>query len=369
MDVLAGDGVEILDVEQVVLHGRLELGLLIEVPEGRSTVKELLFFGWQRGVHLDFEVVDGSPQRRGAESVVTVIGTAVEPAGFGAVARAIADGGGNIDRIAQIATYPVISYELAVSGGDTEAMRRGLGAASKEHQIDLAIQPEGLFRRAKRLVVMDVDSTLIQGEVIELLASQIGVGAEVARLTAEAMSGDHDFETSLRERVALLAGATEGDLERVRGQIQLTPGARTFVRTLHRLGMKVAVVSGGFSVFTDRLKTDLGLEHAVANRLEVVDGVVTGRLEGPVVDRAGKARVLREIAESEGIPLAQTVAVGDGANDIDMLSVAGLGIAFNAKPVVSEAADTSLSVPYLDAILFLLGIRRHDVETADLISP
>ncbi|MDH5292509.1 MAG: phosphoserine phosphatase SerB, partial [Acidimicrobiia bacterium] len=148
-----------------------------------------------------------------------------------------------------------------------------------------------------------------------------------------------------------------------------TPGARTFVRTLHRLGMKVAVVSGGFSVFTDRLKTDLGLEHAVANRLEVVDGVVTGRLEGPVVDRAGKARVLREIAESEGIPLAQTVAVGDGANDIDMLSVAGLGIAFNAKPVVSEAADTSLSVPYLDAILFLLGIRRHDVETADLISP
>jgi phosphoserine phosphatase len=281
------------------------------------------------------------------------------------VARSIADGGGNIDRIARIAKYPVTAYELTVSGGDLELIRRELGAAAKSHQIDLAVQAEGLFRRAKRLVVLDVDSTLIQDEAIELLSDHAGRREQVADITRRAMAGELDFEQSLRERVRLLKGTPSDVLDEVAASLRLTPGARTFIRTLRRLGMKIAVVSGGFTVFTDYLRSELALDHAVANALEIVDGVLTGELVGRVVDRAGKAQVLREIAEAEGIPLAQTVAVGDGANDLDMLTTAGLGIAFNAKPVVTEAADTAVSVPYLDAILFFLGIRRDDVEAAD----
>jgi phosphoserine phosphatase len=179
------------------------------------------------------------------------------------------------------------------------------------------------------------------------------------------MAGELDFAASLCERVALLEGLDQDALDRVRGRMRLTPGARTFVRTLKRLGFKVAIVSGGFTAFTDHLRDELGLDHAVANELEVVDGRLTGRTVGPTVDRERKAEVLRELAAAEGLDLAQCVAVGDGANDLAMLTAAGLGIAFNAKPVVREAADTSVTVPYLDAILFLLGIRRDEVERAD----
>jgi phosphoserine phosphatase len=366
MDVLAADDVDVLDVEQVVLQGRLELGILIVVPEDQSTIKDLLFYGWEHDIPLDFEVVDGDdePGSR-SESVVTLIGSQVTAAAFGAVARAIADGGGNIDRIARIARYPVTAYELTVSQGDLEEIRRELGAAAKAHHIDLAVQAEGLFRRAKRLVVMDVDSTLIQDEAIELLSEHAGCRSEVQEITERAMAGDLDFEQSLRARVRLLQGIPVTVLDEVAASLRLTPGARTFIRTLRRLGMKVAIVSGGFTVFTNRLRTELGLDHAVANELEIEDGVLTGELLGRIVDRPGKAEVLREIADAENIPLAQTVAVGDGANDLDMLAIAGLGIAFNAKPVVTEAADTAVSVPYLDAILFFLGIRREEVEAAD----
>ncbi|MBW3619609.1 MAG: phosphoserine phosphatase SerB, partial [Actinobacteria bacterium] len=229
--------------------------------------------------------------------------------------------------------------------------------------------PESLERRAKRLVVMDVDSTLIQDEVIELLAEEAGCAEEVRSVTERAMAGELDFETSLRQRVALLEGLDVAVFDDVRRRLRLTPGARTFVRTLKRIGFKVAIVSGGFTVFTDALKDELGLDHAVANELEIVDGRVTGRLVGPIVDRARKARILEELAALEGVSTDQTVAVGDGANDLDMLAAAGLGIAFNAKPVVREAADTSLSFPYLDAILFVLGVRREDVERADGSDP
>jgi phosphoserine phosphatase len=210
-----------------------------------------------------------------------------------------------------------------------------------------------------------MDSTLIQNEIIEMLASEAGVEDEVRDITSRAMAGELDFEHALRQRVRLLAGLDAATVERAYDRIALTPGARTFVRTLKRLGMKVAVVSGGFTEFADRLKAQLALDHAAANTLEIVDGVVTGELLGPIVDRPGKAAVLIAIAELEDIPLEQVVAIGDGANDIDMLSVAGLGIAFNAKAIVKEAADTAVSVPYLDAILFLLGIRREDIEAAD----
>jgi phosphoserine phosphatase len=223
-----------------------------------------------------------------------------------------------------------------------------------------------LLQRAKRLVVMDVDSTLVQGEVIEMLAERAGTLDEVAKVTAAAMRGELDFEQSLRARVKTLAGLPASELSDVRKNVRLTPGARTLVRTLKRLDYKCAIVSGGFTQITNHLVEELGVDYAAANTLEVADGKLTGNLTGPILDRAGKATALMSFASAAGVPLTQTVAVGDGANDLDMIAAAGLGIAFNAKPIVRSAADTTVNVPYLDAILFLLGISRADIEAADL---
>jgi phosphoserine phosphatase len=216
-----------------------------------------------------------------------------------------------------------------------------------------------------RLIVMDVDSTLVQGEVIEMLAAHAGCEAEVARVTEAAMRGELDFEESLRSRVALLEGVDASALDAVYEALELAPGARTLVRTLRRLGYRFAIVSGGFSQVTDRLAADLGIHYARANELEVVDGRLTGRIVGDVVDRAGKAAALREFAAAVGVSEASVIAIGDGANDLDMLNAAGLGIAYNAKAVVRDAADASVNVPYLDTIMYLLGITREEIEAAD----
>jgi len=202
-----------------------------------------------------------------------------------------------------------------------------------------------------------------------VLAERCGCGPQVAKVTEAAMAGELDFADALRQRVRLLAGLTVADLDAVRDEIPLAPGARTLVRTLKRLGYEIAVVSGGFRQVMEPLVRDLGIDHLAANVLELDGGVLTGELEGEIVDRAGKAAALARFAAAAGVPLARTIAVGDGANDIDMLAAAGLGIAFNAKDVVRRAADTALSVPYLDAILFLLGISRREVELADRLEP
>jgi phosphoserine phosphatase len=300
---------------------------------------------------------------------VTLLAPDLSADALAGATAAIAGAGGNIDRILRLSDYPVMSYEFIVSGADFDRLREELLSASQAFRLDIAVQPEGLQRRAKRLVVLDVDSTLIENEVIDLLAQEAGQVEAVAAVTQRAMQGELDFADALRLRVAALRGLDSLALERVAQQISLTPGARTFIRTLKRLGYEIALVSGGFEFFVRALGEDLDIDHTYANRLEIVNGVLTGKIEGPIIDRAGKAALLRRVAAERGIPVEQTVAVGDGANDLDMLAAAGLGIAFNAKPAVREAADTAVSVPYLDAILFLLGIRREDVEQADAADP
>ncbi len=361
--ILDAAGAQLEDMEQLVVRERLTLDVLVRLADADdAVVRDILYWGFTHDLKIDFERVEARSRRAGlVRHAVTVLGRPLPPSALAAVADAIAETGGNIDRIVRLATDPVTAYDLVVIAGDVPAMQRALVTVSHTHGIDVAVQVNGLERRAKRLVVMDVDSTLITDEVIELLADEAGCHGEVAAITARAMAGELDFEASLRARVAQLAGLDLGAIERARSRITLTPGARTFVRTLQRLGFTVAIVSGGFTAFTDHLQAELGLDYAYANTLEIADGRLTGRLSGAIVDRAGKAALLAQIAAAEGVPLSQTVAVGDGANDLDMLGAAGLGIAFNAKPVVRAQADTTVSVPYLDAILFMLGIRGQDV--------
>jgi phosphoserine phosphatase len=367
---LAERGVEVDDVEQVRVHGRLLLCVEADMVASqlepvRAVLKER-FAGAGVEVRVDplvekatEDVADGHVQ------LVTLLAPEVDAATLETVTGAVARCGGNIERIVRLASYPVHSYELSVAGADVETLRRELAEAAARCEVDLAVQASGLHRRAKHLIVLDADSTLLQGEMIDLLAERCGCGPEVAAVTAAAMAGELDFAEALRQRVRLLAGLDEADLEAVRNGIVLTAGARTLVRTLKRLGYELAVVSGGFTQLIGPLVDELGIDHVAANVLAVEDGVLTGDLDGPIVDRAGKATALATFAEAAGVPLARTIAVGDGANDIDMLAAAGLGIAFNAKPVVREAADAALSVPYLDAILFMLGISRREVELAD----
>jgi phosphoserine phosphatase len=366
MSVLSVAGADIQDVEQISIRGHLNLGVVVSVPAGRDLLKELLVFGWEQDVTIGFEPVQRDHPERHPSLVVTVLGRSIDAADFGAVAEAIASADGNIDRIFRLSKYPVISYELLVQGGDVDQMRSALVSVGNTRDIDIALQRHGLGRRAKRLVVLDMDSTLIQQEAIDLLAEEAGVMSEVTAITERAMAGELDFEQSLRERVRLLAGLDELAVRRAQDRLTVTPGARTFIRTLKRLGYKTAVVSGGFTSFVEPLAEDLGIDHTFANTLEFDQGALTGELVGDILDRAGKAVVLRHVAQYEGVAIDQTVAVGDGANDLDMLATAGLGIAFNAKQIVQDAADTSLSVPYLDAILFILGITREEVEAADV---
>jgi len=373
--VLARFPVTVADVEQVVIRGRLTLGVLVAYDSGPSTgTGSTLGAMWAAVEHvaedlgMEVELSTGTmtkEHRRRGRLDVTVLGAPLLPAAMAGIASRIAAAGANIDRIERLASYPVTCIELAVSGADPDGLRAALAAEAAAQQVDVAVQRSGLHRRAKRLIVMDVDSTLIQGEVIELLAAHAGCAEEVEKITAAAMRGELDFEASLRERVALLAGLPESVFDRVREQIVLTPGARTLVRTLKRLDYRFAIVSGGFTQITDSLKAELGIDYAAANTLEVVDGKLTGRLVGEIVDRPGKARALERFAAEAGVPISQTIAIGDGANDLDMIAKAGLGIAFNAKPVVREAADTAVNVPYLDSILYLLGIPRLEVEAAD----
>lgn len=369
---LATHDVDVIDVEQVVIRERLILGVVLSLrgdpaPLRRSLRTACGALGMEHElVVTEAPAVDTVPARHRSKLHVVLLGHPLRPGAIADVAQRIADVGGNIDSVTQLSVFPVSSLDLIVGDADEEVLRQALARAAAETGLDIAVEAAGLTRRAKRLVVLDVDSTLVQGEGIDELARYAGVLNEVEAITAAAMGGSLDFTESLTARVRLLAGLPVADVERVRDALVLTPGARTLVRTLKRLGYAVGIVSGGFTALTDRFVGELGLDFAAANVLEVADGRLTGRVTGNVVDRAGKAAALRHFAEQFGVPLAQTVAIGDGANDIDMLRAAGLGIAFNAKAALRANAEVSVNQPFLDAVLYILGIPRSDIEAADL---
>lgn len=374
-EVLARHQVELRNVEQVVVRGRLTLGVLVAAPV--ETVADVLRSDVETAIHrlgldVTIERSDDMPvMREPSTHTIVVLGRPITAEAFSVVARAVAGLGVNIDTIRGVSDYPVTGLELRVSvptGPNSTVysqLQSELAQVAVDEGVDIALEDYSLSRRAKRLIVFDVDSTLIQGEVIEMLAARAGMEAQVAAVTEAAMRGELDFAESLHRRVATLAGLPASVLDDVAEQVELTPGARTTIRTLRRLGFHCGVVSGGFRQVIEPLAHELMLDYVAANELEVVDGKLTGRVIGQVVDRAGKAKALRDFAQQVGVPMEQTVAVGDGANDIDMLAAAGLGVAFNAKPALREVADASLSHPYLDTVLFILGVTRGEIEAAD----
>jgi phosphoserine phosphatase len=360
-------GLEVIDVEQLVVRGRLILSALLTVPDDTSHLEQTVqAVGAAFGLEVTVEYGTGDNRaRRVGRAQVVILGAPLRPEAMAALAQQIKDDGGNIDRIVRMARDPVTAIRMEVSGADPDQLQADLAAVAFEQGVDVAVQENGILRHAQRLVVMDVDSTLIQGEVIEMIAAHAGCEDEVAAVTEAAMRGELDFTESLRSRVALLEGVDESALDEVYESLTYAPGARTMVRTLKRLGYRFALVSGGFTRIIERIAAELDIDYFAANELEVVDGKLTGKIAGDVVDRAGKAEALRHFAEQARISVKNTVAIGDGANDLDMLAAAGLGIAFNAKPLVRDQARTSVNVPYLDAIIYLLGITREEVEAAD----
>lgn len=371
-ETLSPFAVTILDIEQVVIRERVILTVLLAVnpAHAKAIEADLEQCSSRLGVDIASAFEQSSISTIAAKRAlchVVVLAPELKPSAFTAVAHVIAVNGGNIERIHRTASYPVTAIELTVSGVAILKLRTELAQIANQNSVDIAVSPGGLMRWAKKLVVMDVDSTLIKEEVIELLGKKAGKGPEIAAITESAMRGELDFEASLRARVKLLAGLPASVLTDVQKEITLTPGARTLVSTMHKLGHHVALVSGGFESVIAPIVADLGIKHMRANNLEIVDGKITGNLSGPIIDRAGKANALREFASEHSIALEQTIAIGDGANDLDMISIAGLGIAFNAKPAVKAAADSSLSAPYLDSVLYLLGITREDIEESDAL--
>lgn len=367
---LAAFTVTILDIEQVVIRERLILTALISLDRNHASAIEadLSQCASDLGVDIAISFSHLPPDSIAAKSGllhVVALGNPLRPAAIAAIAGNLAYHSANIERIYRTASYPVTAVEFVVSGASQREIRSALSQISADEGIDIAVQPGGLMRWAKKLIVMDVDSTLIQQEVIELLAAKAGVADQVIAITESAMRGEIDFEESLRERVGLLRGLPISVLAEVRAEIRLTPGARTLIRTLQRLGHTVGVVSGGFLEVIEPILQELGIEHYRANRLSIESGKLTGTLVGPIIDRAAKASALRDFAAQVGVGMGQTIAIGDGANDLDMIAAAGLGIAFNAKPAVRAAADSVLSQPYLDSVLYLMGIAREDIQEAE----
>jgi phosphoserine phosphatase len=380
--VLARYQVAVLDIGQSVIHDTLALGMLIELPEepaGCPVFKELLFAAHELGLAVRFTPVDADAYERWVEEqgkarhILTLLGREITAAQIAEVAAVVTRNGLNIEQISRLsgrisrrtprASRPA-SVQLWLKGpvADVGALHASFLELSSHLEVDIAVQEDDIFRRNRRLVCFDMDSTLIQAEVIDELAAAAGVGPEVAAITEQAMQGKLDFAESFRRRMALLEGLEESVLSTIAERLPITDGAERLISALKQLGYRVAILSGGFTYFAEHLQRRLGIDEVHANQLEFENGRLTGRVTGRIVDGQRKAELLREIAAREGIRLEQVIAVGDGANDLPMLSIAGLGIAFHAKPLVKEQARHSIATVGLDGILYLIGMRDRDLE-------
>jgi len=374
--ILSGYAVNILDIGQAVIHATLSLGLLVELPEACAS-EEVAAAVRNFAMHRDLRVVTSEVANQSythwveaqgrARYIITLLARKITADQLARVTHVISHHGLNIDAIKRLSgriplgKLPALSkacLEFSARGAlrDPAAFRRELLEVAGVLEVDLAFQQDNMYRRNRRLVAFDMDSTLVEAEVIDELAKLAGVGEQVSAITERAMRGEIDFSESFRTRVALLAGLEESALARVAEQLKITEGAEHLISTLRALGYKTAILSGGFTYFARHLQARLGIDYIFANELDTADGQVTGKISGTIVDGARKAELLRQLADEQGIDLQQVIAVGDGANDLPMLSIAGLGIAFRAKPLVQQSAEQSISTLGLDAILYLLGI-------------
>ena len=361
MQTLSAFSVTIIDIEQLVIRDRLLLTVLLSLDEAHAEAitADLGVLQEQIGLDIAIDFTQQDSTKISGETLrVVVVGNSIKPSGLAAVASQIAKLGGNISAIKRTAVDPLISIELELSipNNSLKAVQGALALVAIENKIDLAVEPGGLQRKSKRIVMLDMDSTLIEQEVINLLGLAAGKSLEIEAITDKAMAGDLDFKTALIERVSLLKGLDHNILSQVRDQITLTKGAKKLVDELHQQGHKVGVVSGGFIEVIEPILKSLEIDFYRANKLKIQDGVLTGEIDGPLIDSHAKRMALEEFADQEQVQLEQTVAIGDGANDLEMIKAAGLGIAFNAKPKVAAAADTTISNQDLSTVLLLMGI-------------
>lgn len=378
--VLARGGVNILDIGQAVIHDTLSFGILVEIPateQGSSVLKDLLFTGYELNQQVRFTPVSEDDYRNWVANqgkprhIVTLLTRKVTAEQLQRVSSITAQYGLNIDHIDRLSGRVALDtpaeqgkgcIEFSVRGepADPQALRAEFLSVAQELNVDIAFQQDSLFRRNRRLAVFDMDSTLIEAEVIDELAKAAGVGEQVSEITERAMRGELDFRASFKERLALLKGLDVNVLDEIGASLRLTEGAETLFAELKRLGYKTAILSGGFTYFAKQLQAKLGIDYVFANELEVVDGKVTGVAIEPIVDAQRKADLLAELARKEGLQMEQTIAVGDGANDLPMLGIAGLGVAFRAKPLVRQSAKQAISTLGLDGVLYLLGMRDRE---------